>query len=170
MQKYLYLCLVLILAGCQNPSPEPKEEISQTPTQYIPIYIQEPVYPVCSACSDSAKVLNVIDGDTIKIMYHCHEEFVRMIDIDCFESKENKRAQWQAKYYHLSLDEVVQKGVHATDILKNILPPSSVVNIDWKSRDRYGRILGTVYSNGVNINRYMLLSGGCVPYVDRYKK
>jgi len=165
MNKHYYLFSLLTLAGCVAECHKCPKPVVQYEIQTI-----EPVCPVCTkkdTCSNEAELLEVIDGDTIKILYNCHEENVRLLDIDCFETKSNSRAEWQSTYYHLEQDEVLQKGKSSANILKNLLHSGAKLNLKWERRDHYGRILGVVYAGELNVNNYMLSSGGCAPYVDR---
>lgn len=41
---------------------------------------------------EKAKILSIVDGDTVKVIYHNREESIRLIGIDTPESIPNRKA------------------------------------------------------------------------------
>lgn len=118
------------------------------------------------------EITKISDGDTIKVILDDEEIGIRLLDIDCFETSKNRRALKQSEYYHLPLGEVFKKGNYSKQKLKDKLSKDNKVRLEWQKKDRYNRILGTIYSlDGENINQYMLKDGGCMEYIPfSYKK
>lgn len=74
--------------------------------------------------SFTGRVVGVIDGDTITVLYNHTPLKVRLAEIDAPEKKQN--GGMDAKYFLSSLIF------------------SKVVNVDWKEKDKYGRIIGFI--------------------------
>ncbi len=97
-------------------------------------------------CSDSGKVIRVLDGDTIevktlpaKIVVYEVPIRVRLINIDAPEKQPFGR--W------------------STNQLKALLAGQSVT-VSYTQTDRYGRVLGRVVTaNGTEANRQQVLKG-----------
>ncbi|WP_216605171.1 thermonuclease family protein [Pelistega europaea] len=86
------------------------------------------------------QVVGVVDGDTIKVLDKMHKQYkIRLDQIDAPEL--HQPFGQRAKQYLSSL--VYKKKV----------------NIEWHDKDRYKRILGTVYYQGNNINYQMVEAG-----------
>jgi len=103
----------------------------------------------------SAKVLSVVDGDTLKINYKGKQESVRLIGIDAPESRPNKKAKNDAQRSGEDLKTITAMGKVATNYVKNLLKPGDTVRIEFdvQRRDKYGRLLGYVYlPNGDMLN------------------
>ena len=93
-----------------------------------------------------AQVVGVTDGDTIKVVRTDHEQVkIRLSGIDCPE-----RAQpW---------------GSQATQAASDLVA-GQPVTIQVMDIDRYGRTVGRVFVDGVNINRRLVAAGHCWTYV-----
>ena len=118
------------------------------------------------------EITKISDGDTVKVMLDGEELGIRLLKIDCFETSKNRRAIKQSEYYHLSLGEVFKKGNYSKQKLKDKLSKHKKVKLEWQKKDKYNRILGSIYTlSGENINDYMLNDGGCMEYIPfSYKK
>ena len=120
-----------------------------------------------------ATIIKINDGDTLTALVNNETTKIRLLDVDCYETKKNARAKFQQKYYGLSYDEVLEKGKQSRKILKKILKDHRYIRVEWEKRDSFGRILGKVYlddikSNGtIDVNQYMLESGGCNKYLPK---
>ncbi len=120
-----------------------------------------------------ATIIKINDGDTITALVNNETTKIRLLDVDCYETKKNARAKFQQKYYGLPVDEVIKNGKQSRKILKKILKDHRYIRLEWEKRDSFGRILGKVYlddikSAGViDVNRYMLNQGGCNKYVPK---
>ncbi|MBC2856984.1 thermonuclease family protein [Cetobacterium sp. 2A] len=92
------------------------------------------------ATTIKGKVIKVADGDTITIIEENGDKTrIRLYGIDAPEKKQDY-------------------GIKSLDVLKKLIDKKEV-EIDVKDKDRYGRVVGIVYYNGMNINLYMLKTG-----------
>lgn len=139
-----------------------------TTTFFALFYVQ-----IVNAHEFVATIIKINDGDTITALVNNENTKIRLLDVDCYETKKNARAKFQQKYYGLSYDEVLEKGKQSRKILKSLLNDHRYIRVEWEKRDSFGRILGKVYlddikSAGViDVNQYMLESGGCNKYVPK---
>lgn len=93
----------------------------------------------------TGKVVRVSDGDTIHVQpKKGAKEKIRLNDIDAPES--NQKWGRQSTAY-------LQKRIGGKE-----------VRVEWQKRDQYGRILGTVFCDGVDINHEMVKSGNAWLY------
>jgi len=88
----------------------------------------------------TGRVVKVTDGDTITILVNGgKQERIRLLDIDAPEKKQPYCEKARA---YLS-------GMVA----------GKTVSVEFKNRDKYGRILGTVFVDGKNVNEEMVRAG-----------
>lgn len=118
-----------------------------------------------------ATIVKINDGDTLTALVNNETTKIRLLDVDCYETGKNKHTVFQHKFYNLSYDEIYKLGKKSRKKLKNLLNDHKYIRVAWKKRDSFGRILGKVFlddikSAGViDVNKYMLESGGCNKYV-----
>ena len=62
-----------------------------------------------------------------------------------------------------------QKGIEARDFLKQIID-NRIITLHCGKFDKYGRLLGTIYYNNVNINDKMISTKHAVAYDGGTKK
>ncbi len=97
-----------------------------------------------------ARVERVYDGDTINILTSLnsrepyYEYSLRILGIDAPEL--NPPLIVPNRETHIAAAKV------ARDRLKVLLPESSIICVDYKSEDKYGRLLGTIYDD--ELERY----------------
>ena len=111
---------------------------------------------------ETAIVLSVVDGDTLKIKYEGREENVRLIGIDAPESKPNEKAKRDAQRSGQDLKTIIAMGKEATRYVKTLVKPGDKISIEFdvQARDKYGRMLGYVYlSNGRMLNEEIIKAG-----------
>ena len=107
--------------------------------QLILILFLFPIF--LSAHTIKGKVVRVSDGDTVVVLDSTNTQYrVRLDGIDCPEKGQ-------------------PFGKKATDFVKNITSKSEFVTIVWKKKDRYGRILGYLIVDEVNVNKELLRNG-----------
>lgn len=92
-------------------------------------------------------VSHIYDGDTVTAQCNGQTVKIRMVGIDAPEMK-------QAPY-----------GAAAKSALQKLLPKQ--FELHSEGSDRYQRTLGTLYSNGKNINLAMVEQGHAVAYADK---
>ena len=120
-----------------------------------------------------ATIIKINDGDTLTALVNNENTKIRLLDVDCYETKNNARAKFQQKYYGLSIDEVIQNGKQSRKKLKNLLKDHRYIRVEWEKRDSFGRILGKVYLDDIksvgliDVNQYMLDTGGCNKYLPK---
>ncbi|EBZ0633530.1 micrococcal nuclease [Salmonella enterica subsp. enterica serovar Hvittingfoss] len=97
------------------------------------------------AAEIQGKVIRVLDGDTIEVLQENKPVRVRLANIDAPEKKQ--------AYGHWS-----------TNQLKGLLA-AQPVTVAYTLTDRYGRIIGRVFTaNGIEVNRLMVKSGAAWVY------
>ena len=122
-----------------------------------------------------ATIINVADGDTFTAFVHNENTKIRLIGVDCYETKMNKRAPIQKKLYNLPYTEIFKLGKQSKNKLKNLLQNHRYIHVKWNERDGYGRILGQVLIDDIksaeiiDVNQYMLEHGGCNKFVKTSK-
>jgi endonuclease YncB( thermonuclease family) len=92
------------------------------------------------------KVTRVADGDTINVVGNGKKEIIRLVGIDAPEISRKKHKPGQP---------FSQKS---TKYLASLVL-NKMVDIKSYGQDRYGRILGVVYVNGMNVNLEMVKAG-----------
>lgn len=128
MKKYfLILFLITLLTGC---SVQPVQ-----PPQPITVRQEQPAQHGTPIKSIPVKVIQVIDGDTFKVLLNGQKENVRFIGLNCPELshpdlkiKEQPFGQEAAKY---STNVLLEKTVY--------------LEFDVSDRDKYGRLLAYVW-------------------------
>lgn len=121
----------------------------------LPLYIDK-----YNGKSVSAKVVDVYDGDTITIIIYDKEykKFkFRMFGYDAPEMKPSTLLHNRDNYIKCAN---ISKNYLTQLILNNIV----TIKFNEKCTDKYGRLLGTVYYKGININDKMVNDGKALPY------
>ncbi len=112
--------------------------------------------------TDTATVVKVIDGDTIKVRYQGQDVSVRLIGIDTPESRANKKANKDAMRSGQDVNTITAMGKQATAYAKSMVHPGDIISIEFdvQKRDKYGRLLGYVYlSDGRMLNEEIIRAG-----------
>ncbi len=107
-------------------------------------------------------VLNVVDGDTLKVEHQGRIENLRLIGIDTPESRANKKAQKDAARKQEDLKKMILLGREATRYVKNLVKPGDPIRVEFdrQIRDKYGRLLGYVYlTDGKMLNEEIVKAG-----------
>lgn len=125
--------------------------------------------PLLAADLKKADILKITDGDTVLLAVDGDEIKLRLLEIDCFENKPNLRAKWQAETYGLTQTEVLYRGEQSAAVLKKLWRNNrAFFYVKLKGKDMYRRYLGTLFiirnDIEINVNRYMLKNGDCLPY------
>ena len=94
----------------------------------------------------AATVLSVGDGDTIRVSDGANRLTIRLACIDAPETAQ--------KPY----------GMAARQQLQALAPVGSVVSIQTKTTDRYGRTVAEVFRNGRSVNQAMVSTGEAFVY------
>ncbi|EDL8669779.1 thermonuclease family protein [Salmonella enterica subsp. enterica] len=103
---------------------------------------------IVQAAELNGKVIHVLDGDTIEVLQDNKPVRIRLANIDAPEKKQ-------------------AYGRWSTSQLKDLLR-AQPVTVTYTQTDRYGRIIGRVFTtNGIEANRFMVKSGAAWIY-ERY--
>ncbi|ASD99407.1 thermonuclease family protein [Salmonella enterica] len=103
---------------------------------------------IVQAAELNGKVIHVLDGDTIEVLQDNKPVRIRLANIDAPEKKQ-------------------AYGRWSTSQLKDLLG-AQPVTVTYTQTDRYGRIIGRVFTtNGIEANRFMVKSGAAWIY-ERY--
>jgi len=111
---------------------------------------------------EKAKVLSVVDGDTVKVIYHQKGESIRLIGIDTPEAKPNKKAMKDAQRTKSDLETIISQGKKATFFVKGLVKPGDLLSIEFdnRARDKYGRLLAYLYlTDGKMLNEEIVKAG-----------
>lgn len=92
------------------------------------------------AATVSVKVVGITDGDTVTVIDNTKKSY--KVRLDQIDAPERRQAYGNRAKQHLSA-----------------LVYKKTVMMDWNSKDRYGRILGTLFYQGKNINYQMVADG-----------
>ena len=104
-----------------------------------------------SAETINAKVIRVLDGDTIDVV-------TLPANVLTYESP------IRIRFANIDAPEKSQAyGMQSRSVLAAAIEDKRV-DIDITAHDKYGRAIGTVILNGQNINRYMVESGSAWVY------
>ena len=109
-----------------------------------------------------ADVVKIIDGDTIDVNIHLgfdvilYKQRIRLMGIDTPESRTR------------NLEEK-ERGLLSKAYVENKCPVGSTIMIESLDRGKFGRILGEVFADGVNLNLMMCKDGYAVQYYGQNK-
>ena len=119
----------------------------------------------CILSLESVQLIRVVDGDTLKVIYHGQTESVRLIGIDAPESHENSKLDRDAHYNTERKKALLLAGKEATLYAQSLVQEGDFIQLDFdkKKRDKYHRLLAYVYGkNGVFVNEALIQSGHAV--------
>lgn len=111
--------------------------------------IPNPVKSDIGGSEISAKVVYVVDGDTVKVLINNKEDTVRLIGIDSPEVLDERKP-------------VQCFGREASSKAKEILTGKAIVlesDPTQENRDEYGRLLRYVFLGNQNFNKLMISEG-----------
>ena len=119
-----------------------------------------------STDKEPAKIIRVVDGDTVKISLRNRNERVRLIGIDTPESRDNGKAGFDATRRHSDVNNILELGAEAANFVRKLLPPGTMVQVEFDAtlRDKYDRLLVYLYlPNGQMLNLKIIESGYAYP-------
>jgi micrococcal nuclease len=139
------------------------------------------ITPALSQPVETATVLKVVDGDTLNIQFQGRQESIRLIGIDCPESKKNAKAKEDVKRSGQDIQTMIALGKRATAFTKNLVKEGDTVKIEFDIQqiDKYRRLLGYVYLfDGRMLNEEIVKAGYAQPstyppnvkYQERFSK
>lgn len=110
----------------------------------------------------TAKVVRVIDGDTIKVIYGGIEQSVRLIGIDTPESRANNKANKDAMRSGQDVSTITAMGKQATEYVKSMVKKGDTLRLEFDvaRTDKYNRLLAYVYlPDGRMLNEEIIRNG-----------
>lgn len=112
------------------------------------------------------QLVKVYDGNTILVKIENEKFSVRLTGIDCYETRDINRAYKQAYQNNLKIDEVICKGKESKEYLEKLYEnnKNNPICLDFKGIDKYGRVLGILYFDSLNVNNELIKNGGCLKY------
>ncbi|QLH53999.1 MAG: hypothetical protein CH6_2535 [Candidatus Kapaibacterium sp.] len=133
------------------------------------------LFLILCASGETCTVEKIYDGDT----FVCNGEVIRLIGIDCPETKENKRIGYQRKLGDTKT--IIKLGKRATRFVEKLIPVGTKVRLEFDVQryDKYGRTLAYVWlPDGRLLNEVILAEGYAmlltippnVKYVERFQK
>ncbi|WP_456448354.1 thermonuclease family protein [Thiolapillus sp.] len=111
-------------------------------------------------------VIEVIDGDTLRVSVSGKPVQVQLKGIDAPEDTNNPKLDFDMERTGLSKDALLDMGKAATAHLKAMVKPGQQIStpMDLEDRDRYGRFTAVVYiSSEISLNESMVRDGFAHP-------
>ncbi len=108
----------------------------------------------------------ITDGDTIKLEFDGVLTTIRLIGIDCFESRMNDKAYRQAYQHEITIEEVVERGKQAKTYIQEKLSKrvEHYIEYDEDFKDRYERTLAYIwFSDEEMLNMKIICDGYALP-------
>ena len=124
---------------------------------HAPIVVLCLLWFVTASYAGQFKVTRVTDGDTIKVTDNGTSTTIRLVGIDAPEKSRKKHEPGQP-YSKKSTKHLASLVLNKT------------VNIKSHGKDRYGRTLGVVFVDGMNVNLEMVKEGLAEVYRGRPAK
>lgn len=123
--------------------------------------------PIVADTRIPIEITKIYDGDTVEAKIDNNNPFkIRLIGIDCYETSKIHRAYKQAYCNQKTIEDVVQLGLNSKEYLKNLYNQNKNRDIflEFKGIDIYGRALGILYFDSLNVNERLKNAGGCLVY------
>jgi micrococcal nuclease len=111
---------------------------------------------------NKATVVQVVDGDTLRIEMDGQEEAIRLIGIDTPESKINKKAKKDSIKTNYDVETIMAMGKEAARYVRTLVRKGDTVGIEFdiQKRDKYRRLLVYAYlSDGKMLNEEIVKAG-----------
>lgn len=110
------------------------------------------------------EIVRIIDGDTILIKTKEGTASVRLTGIDCFETYMNPHIKYQ-KTDDITYEEIFERGIAAKNKLESLLKEKEVYLEITGIDKKYGRLVGILYTDSMNVNKEMLKNKLCKEYI-----
>ena len=111
---------------------------------------------------EPARIMRIINGDTLSILYHGKWEEIKLLGLDMPETTLNDRVYEKALKNSTTPAEIINRGLTGREFVKKYLQYGSQIWIefDTQKRDRFSRLLGYVYlADGRMLNEVILSAG-----------
>lgn len=112
----------------------------------------------------TVRCVRVFDGDTIEVtgLFTGEPLRLRILGIDTFETRMNKKLQEQAEQFGLSVERAHELGLYARKTAeRNLLDKDIVLRFESNrvEYDSFGRLLAYVYVDDVDFGKFLLKNG-----------
>ena len=110
-----------------------------------------------------AEVVSVTDGDTIKVIFRGESNSVRLLGIECPETRHTKKQAEQAETWGIPVERVAEIGQKGTDRVEEMIQPGDEVRLVFPDakvkQDYFRRWLAYVEISGEDIGEILLEEG-----------
>lgn len=104
----------------------------------------------------------VFDGDSFRADMGVLTQGVRLVGIECPEGTPSAKARRDAKRLGMKMKDYLRYGDQAADLTRKLLPKHGKFRIEYdaEKRDKYGRLLGYVFTpDGRMVNEELVKAG-----------
>lgn len=104
----------------------------------------------------------VFDGDSFRADMGVLTQSVRMVGIECPEGTASSKARREAKKLGMTMTNYLKYGDQAAAFTSRLLPKNGKFRIEYdvEKRDKYGRLLGYVFTpDGKMVNEELVKAG-----------
>jgi micrococcal nuclease len=111
---------------------------------------------------EPARVMRIITGDTLTILYQGKWEEIKLLGLDMPETTLNDRVYEKALKNSTTPAEIINRGLTGREFVKKYLQYGSQIWIEFdaQKRDHFSRLLGYVYlADGRMLNEIILKAG-----------
>jgi micrococcal nuclease len=111
---------------------------------------------------EPARIMRIINGDTLNILFHGKWEEIKLIGLDMPETTLNDRVYEKALKNSTTPAAIINRGLTGREFVKKYLQYGSQIWIefDTQKRDHFSRLLGYVYlADGRMLNEIILRAG-----------
>jgi len=115
-----------------------------------------------TAYKEPARIMRIINGDTLTILYQGKWEEIKLLGLDMAETTLNDRVYEKALKNSTTPAAIINRGLADREFVKKYLQYGSQIWIefDTQKRDRFSRLLGYVYlADGRMLNEIILRAG-----------
>ncbi len=126
------------------------------------ILLSRPDAETAAPDPNRVECVEVVDGDTIRVLRNGKKVDVRILGIDCPETRRGSKLSRQAERAELDTDQMLRYGEIAHRTTRNWLKGRTVTLVfpDGEiRRGSFGRLLAYVEQEGVDIGERLLLGG-----------
>ena len=111
---------------------------------------------------EPARIIRIINGDTLTILYQGKWEEIKLLGLDMPETTMTDRVYERALKNSTTPAAIINLGLNGREYVKKYLQYGSQIWIEFdvQKRDRFSRLLGYVYlSDGRMLNEIILRAG-----------
>ena len=111
---------------------------------------------------EPARIMRVINGDTLTILYQGKWEEIKLLGLDMPETTMTDRVYERALKNSTTPAEIINRGLSGREFVKKYLQYGSQIWIEFdvQKRDHFSRLLGYVYlTDGRMLNEIILRAG-----------